>query len=133
MEVSVKAYRLTKDVMNPKPDRRSKDWHKREWWSEGERVLVDRKDDGRWEVLPCDYKWPTLHGLSSGREEDLPRWMALAPALEETPAELSEVLSYNHIQALEVLEELISSGAVTKAKVNEAVHAVKLNLRRCPG
>jgi len=111
-------YVLTRDVKNPKPDRRSKEWNKLEMWPKGTQVYV-RYTNINSQIEFIESRWPTLQSIDSYSEAYDVIAAALEPAKETYKRLLHRIGVHN---TWWVLKRLVVMGKVTLADIEQAVN-----------
>lgn len=121
------AHRLTRNVTNPKPDKRSHDWDCAKEWKEGEIFYVRPARDGRGESIDRGGV-NSVHNKYKSVESA--RYDALRPALEQLSNAAKDVqivireMDYGESSVPEMmLTGLVRSGKVTLAELAEAYEA----------
>jgi hypothetical protein len=110
-------YKLSRDVQNPKPDRRSKDWDKISSWPAGTLIYVRAQEYGS-SIEFVQSRWPTLHSIGPGCSEQYEAIGAALVPVEETYKRLLHRLSVRDTYWL--LKRLVTSGKVTLADIELA-------------
>ncbi len=111
-------YVLTRDVKNPKPDRRSKDWNKLEMWPKGTQIYV-RQTNVDTQIEFIESRWPTLHSVDSYSET----YDGIAAALEPAKETYKRLLHRIHVRnTWWLLKRLVAMGKITFADIEQAAN-----------
>lgn len=128
MKLQEGIYEISTDVRNPKPDRRTAKRNFSAWevWPKGMRVMVMPDFDFPDLVTvypPNGYQHLGVRGRPGGNRNH-PGWEALIAALK--PVEMTDLEWVKHKVPMHehVLAELLSSGKLTKADIEDAARKV---------
>ena len=122
-------YVLRVDVVNPKPDRRSRDFDNQPIWFKGTHFTIDRGNTITYRPREGDHATcRTNYGchLFEGRAGHTALIFAADTRAPRTVAEVLEVNGESHVHcaSTETLQRLVDHGALTLNRVAEAVKAV---------
>jgi hypothetical protein len=117
-------YVLSRDVKNPKPDRRSKDWDKLATWPAGARVYVREVGNQIGEPATVieftQSQWPSLHRIPPYQTE---QYAAIAEALTPTDETFKGLLHRLDIcDTYWILKALVRSGKISHADIEQAAN-----------
>jgi hypothetical protein len=113
-------FRLTEDVKNPHPDRRSKSGHSLEVWPKGTKVQVRQIEGHRAELI---FRDSTRLFFTDGVEDEEKGFLRpdrIMPKLQAEPLNVG-ILLERHVRGADVLAVLVEKGVITLDQIGKVV------------